>query len=374
MKMEPLRAFTDNQRAIIGAVLATPDMRRSQIALQLGISAQTTMRAVLPLVEMGVLQETHLSTGGRGKPARGLKFASGSMVTLGISLASDRVRVQYCDLAGDTLVSLNRVRSFDNADDQVAELDQLLSESQKQISASAILVSVGVSVQGYLLDKGVRLMARADPVGWAKLDLQAHLFERFQVPIRLMNDGKTLTSSLILTSPYRNFFCLHLGSGIGGGIVSGGQLLMGANGNAGEIGNLFSHAPDRPIDVSFLRAANLASWADWPGFAKLPAQDHQTLCEYLQHAGGLISNALEQSLAILDFEAVYLCSRMPEDLLTALCDHIDVPPLGTSLVGKTSDLRNPAPVLHPVHVPHFAPLACRMALDVFLTPAKTTFV
>ena len=374
MKMDAQFALTDNQRAIIGAVLASPDIRRSQVAKQLGISAQTTMRAVLPLIKMGALQETLLSTGGRGKPANGLKFAPGSLLTLGISLASDRVRIQYCDLAGSTLVSLNTERVYESAADQVAQLDQLLSESQKQIAASAILVGVGVSVQGYLLDKGVRFMARADPIGWASFDLKAHLFARFRVPIKLMNDGKTLTSSLTLTSPYRNFFCLHLSSGIGGGIVSGGHLLMGANGNAGEIGKLFSHAPDRPIDTAFLKAAGLASWADWPGFAKLPPKDHQSLCRFLHHAGGLISTALEQSLAILDFEAVYLCSRMPKDLLTALCDHIDVQPLGTSLVGKTSDLRNPAPVLHPYHVPHFAPLACRMALDVFLTPAKTTFV
>ncbi len=374
MEMGTILAFTDRQRAIIGAVLAKPAIRRSEVAQQLGISAQTIMRAVLPLVEMGALQETLLTTGGRGKPASSLKFASGSLVTLGISLASDRVRVQYCDLAGKALVSLTTQRSYESAAVQVAELDRLLNESQKLISQSATLVGVGVSVQGYLLDKGVRFMARSDPIGWARFDLQAHLFERYCVPVKLMNDGKTLASSLILDSPYQNFFCLHLSSGIGGGIVSGGQLLMGANGNAGEVGNLFSHSPDRPLDSAFLKAANIETWADWPGLSELPAKDHHTLCRFLEQAGALISNALEQSLAILDFEAVYLCSRMPEDLLKALCEHVDIPPLGTNLVGNISELRNPAPTLHPFHVQQFARLACVMALDNFLTPSNTATV
>lgn len=332
------------------------------------------MRAVLPLIEIGALQETQIPSSGRGKPASSLTFSNGSLMTLGISLASDRIRVEFCDLAGHELVSLTTKKSYQCAQDQLVDLDDLLSASQAQLPSSVMLVAVGVSVQGYFLDRGARFTAKADPSGWAKFDLQAHLFERFDVPVKLMNDGKTLASSLIQIAPYQNFICLHLASGIGGGIVSGGKLVLGANGNAGEIGSLFPESSDRPIESTFLKAANLDSWADWSGFSDLPLEAQSKFEGLLVRAAAMIEKALEQSLAILDFEAVYLCSRMPEDILKALCDHIEVAPLGTSLVGQSVILRNPTPILHPFHVPYFAPLACRMALDTFLTSSKTATV
>lgn len=370
--METMPALTDHQRAIIAVVLEHPDIRRSELAAKLGISAQTTMRAVLPLIKIGALQETLLNTGGRGKPASSLKFVSFSILTLGISLASDRIRVEFSDLAGQVMVSLSTEKSYQNAADQLSELDELLAAGQLQIPAAAMLVGAGVSIQGYFLDRGTRFMARADPNGWPKIDLQAHLFERLGVPVKLMNDGITLASSLILIAPYKNFVCLHLGSGIGGGIVSGGRMLVGANGNAGELGNLFPASPDRPVESAFLKASQIEKWTDWPGILGLPAPAQKTLLALLKRAGAMIATAMEQSLAVLDFEAAYVCSRMPADLLKALCDNAKIMPVGTNLVGQNSDLRNPAPILHPYHVPLYAPLACRMARDIFLTTAKTT--
>ena len=183
-----------------------------------------------------------------------------------------------------------------------------------------------------------------------------------------MNDGKTVASSLIQSAPYPHFLCLHLGSGIGGGVISHGRLLCGANGNAGELGRLFPSISDRPVEAMFLNVAGIADWADWPGLTDARARDMQPV---LARAGAEISRVLEQTLAVLDFEAVYLCSRMPRDLLGALADQIEVAPLGTEIVGNNADLRNPAPAIHPFHVPQYARLACEMALDSFLCPAHS---
>ncbi len=370
MSTDSMLDLTDHQRAIIGAVLAKPAIRRTEISSQLGISAQTTMRAVLPLIEVGALQETQITSGGRGKPASSLTFVKGAMATLGISIASDRIRVEFCDLAGNQLVSQSSEKPYQSAAEQLIELDGLLNASQALLPKTAILVSVGVSIQGYFLDRGTRFTAKIDPSGWAKFDLQAHLFARFGVPVKLMNDGKTLASSLILIAPYQNFVCMHLGSGIGGGIVCGGQLVMGANGNAGEIGSLFPQSQNRPIESAFLIAAGIGNWADWVGFSGLSKGTYNKFSDFLDHAGAKIADALEKSLSILDFEAVYICSRMPADVLEVLCDRIHVAPLGTNLVGQSANLRNPAPIIHPFHVPYFAPLACRMARDIFLSSTK----
>jgi hypothetical protein len=75
---------------------------------------------------------------------------------------------------------------------------------------------------------------------------------------------------------------------------------------------------------------------------------------------------------LLDFEAVYVCSRMPQDLLSALGDRLRVDPIGTGRFDGPLAATNTAPLIHTRHVPNHAQLACRMALDAFLAPAVTT--
>lgn len=368
MLMQTPPAMTDNQRAVLGAVLAVPDQQRLELSIGLGLSAQTIMRAVLPLIDSGVLLERTEPAAGRGKPARSLRFAPGTLATLGISVASDHIRVSCSDLAGAKLLTAKRARAYETAAAQLDDLDELVAAVMAGLPDGAILVGAGVSVQGYLLDGGRRILARVDPAGWAAVDLAARLRDQLGLPVHLMNDGKTLASSLIRTAPEPNFLCVHLGTGVGGGLVSNGTLIVGANGNAGEIGQFFPHGPDRPVEQTFQRAAGLKDWSGWNGIAALPGADQDRLTARLESAGAMIGDVLAQALALLDFQAAYICSRMPADLLQALVAQIDVMPLGQDLAGAGPDQTNPPPAVHACHVPNHANLACRMAAEAFLSP------
>lgn len=357
--------LTDHQRAILGMVLAQPQIRRGEVSARLNISVQTTMRAVLPMIEGGILKEVSAVSGSRGKPARQLEFEQASLATVGISLAVDRVRVEICDLAGHMLASASQSTTYDSATVQLADLDVLLDQAMGDLRADTEVIGVGISVQGYLMSGSTRFAAKADPAGWAKIDLIAHLQQRLGVPVRLMNDGRTLASSLIRTSPHQDFICLHIGSGIGGGVVSRGRLVSGANGNAGELGALFPAGPDRPVEPAFLAAAGLRDWSQWGGLGQGETPE---LSAFLAQSARTISNAISTALALLDFEAVYICSRMPADLLAGLGAHLQVDPIGTGRFDGVLAATNIAPKIHTRHVPHHATLACRMALDAFLAP------
>ncbi|WP_435141875.1 ROK family protein [Pseudopelagicola sp. nBUS_19] len=360
--------MTDHQRAILGAVLAQPHIRRAEVSDRLGISVQTTMRAVLPLIDSGVLTEIHAASGNRGKPARELGFVSASLATIGISLAVDRVRVEVCDLAGQVLSSSNQATNYDCATVQLSDLDRLLDTALAELPAKTKIIGAGVSVQGYLMSGSTRFAAKADPAGWAQIDLMTHLRQRLGVLVQLMNDGRTLASSLIRCSPHQDFICLHIGSGIGGGVVSKGMLVSGANGNAGEIGALFPAGPERPVEPAFLTAAGLDSWSNWAG---LPQGETPTLLAFLDQSAGAISDAIATALALLDFEAIYVCSRMPLDLLSAITDRLKVDPIGATRFDGALAATNAVPLIYAHHVPNHAQLACRMALDAFLAAADT---
>jgi len=77
--------------------------------------------------------------------------------------------------------------------------------------------------------------------GWKNLPLKKHLQERFQVPCALGNDA-----NLAALGEWRfgagighdHLLYITISTGIGGGIISNGRLLLGAHGLAGEIGHV----------------------------------------------------------------------------------------------------------------------------------------
>ena len=293
--------LTDHQRAVIGAVLNEPGIRRNRLSRLLGVSPQTTMRAVNPLVEGGILQETAVSSGGRGKPATALEFMPGALLTAGISLALDRVRVRVCDLAGTEKAAAETARIYDSAAEQLADLDRKIDEALEGIDEISRIVGVGVSVQGYFLDIGARFTSRADPAGWAEINLQSRLSRRFGLPVRIMNDGKTITTSLISTTGSPDFLCIHIGSGIGGGIVLNGALIEGTHGNAGEVGPLFPMGANRPTEPNFLAAAGRETWDDWAGIDALDSPSHQRFQAFLLQSSAQIADVIGMSLATARF-------------------------------------------------------------------------
>ena len=82
---------------------------------------------------------------------------------------------------------------------------------------------------------------------WANVPLGEHLRSAFNVPVFIANDARCATLGEYTFGTgigTQNFVMLTLGTGIGGGIVSEGKLLIGNRAGAGEIG----HHQIRPSD------------------------------------------------------------------------------------------------------------------------------
>lgn len=82
---------------------------------------------------------------------------------------------------------------------------------------------------------------------WQNVPLGERLRGSFQLPVFVANDARCATLGEYMFGTGRgtkNFVLLTLGTGIGGGIVSNGRLLIGNRAGAGEIG----HHQIRPTD------------------------------------------------------------------------------------------------------------------------------
>lgn len=99
---------------------------------------------------------------------------------------------------------------------------------------------VGVAAAGYV-DLGRRRMTYAPNLPWRDEPLQPQLQERLGLPVTLENDANAAAWAEYrfgAGSGSRDMVMITVGTGIGGGVVTDGRLLIGGQGVAAELGHI----------------------------------------------------------------------------------------------------------------------------------------
>ena len=107
------------------------------------------------------------------------------------------------------------------------------------------IVGIGIGAPGNI-DPKTGTIRYSPNFGWTNIALGETLRSKFDAPIFVANDARCATLGEFVHGAGRtttNFALLTLGTGIGGGIVSDGQLLLGNQMGAGE----FGHHTIRPV-------------------------------------------------------------------------------------------------------------------------------
>ena len=122
-------------------------------------------------------------------------------------------------------------------------LTPMVQSFQAMLAAHKIqpeqILGMGVGIPG-LIDYDAGVLREAYTLEtWRGFPLRRHLQEQLHLPVFLENDIKTLTLGEAQFGSGRNIknlVCVHVGDGIGAGIIVEGRLLRGASSSAGEIG------------------------------------------------------------------------------------------------------------------------------------------
>jgi len=99
--------------------------------------------------------------------------------------------------------------------------------------------SVGIGVAGQVDERGV--VRFAPNLGWRGVSLGPPLAGALGLPVRVINDVRASTVGEWKFGAARgehDMVCIRIGTGVGGGIVSGNRLLIGDSNAAGELGHM----------------------------------------------------------------------------------------------------------------------------------------
>jgi glucokinase len=136
------------------------------------------------------------------------------------------------------------------------------------VDTSAIL-GIGVGCPGPLDPfKGI-VMSPSNLPGWVNTPLKDILHQAFSVPVYLHNDANAAALGEFYYGAGRDvqdMIYVTISTGIGGGVILDGRLLLGAQGNAAEIGHMVID-PEGP-QCGCGAFGCLEAWASGTGIAK----------------------------------------------------------------------------------------------------------
>jgi glucokinase len=125
-------------------------------------------------------------------------------------------------------------------------VEALASVVDKALAQAPDAVAVGIGSPGNI-DPSNGIVRYSPNFNWEGAPLGPTLAKRFKVPVYVANDARCATLGEYAFGSgagTKNFVLLTLGTGIGGGIVADGELILGDAYGAGE----FGHHQIRPTD------------------------------------------------------------------------------------------------------------------------------
>lgn len=158
--------------------------------------------------------------------------------TIAVDIGGTHIRAASYALDSQSAVKIQRTTTRGNnqkIEDRLTELIQSVWPEDSQVLA------VAAASPGPLNPKTGTVLSSPNIPEWREFPLQAYIENHFQVPVQIGNDA-----NLAALGEWKygagvgkeNLVYLTISTGIGGGVISDGELLVGISGLAGELGHI----------------------------------------------------------------------------------------------------------------------------------------
>jgi len=233
-----------NQAALLEAIrLGAGTCTRADLARKTGLSAQTVTNAVRRLLDEGLVTEEDVKRQpGAGRPGTTLDIVPASRFAVGVHLDPASVVVVLLDLAGQVVAT--RSAPTPESEEPGAALDVVVREIEAVLEAAGVererVLGVGLATPGPIdRDRGLVL----DPphlTTWHDVPLRDEVARRTGLPTLLDKDVLAVAAAVVWFPGARptDAAVVYAGTGVAIGIVSGGEIVRGVSGNAGEAGHV----------------------------------------------------------------------------------------------------------------------------------------
>ncbi|MER7709349.1 ROK family transcriptional regulator [Streptomyces werraensis] len=237
-----LLALRSHNTALVLDLLRTAGaegISRLELAERTGLTPQAVSKITARLREEGLAAEAGRRASTGGKPRTVLRLVPEAGHAVGVHLDRDELRAVLADLDG-TVVARRRT-ALDlgaGAEAVLGRVASVVGELGTEVAGVQALLGVGVALPGPLDHRrGVLHRVTGFPE-WDGFPLREALSARLgSVPVVVDKDTNAVALGLAVGGEGGSFAYLHLGTGLGAGLVIGGSVHRGPRTGAGEFGH-----------------------------------------------------------------------------------------------------------------------------------------
>ena len=252
-----------NGQRIVDALFSAHPARisRAGIARATGLSKPTVSALIADMESAGLVRisDESPSSGSIGRPAALYELVPTARHSVVADIGATKILVGLSDLFGN-LVAEQELTTGPDARAALESLTGAAAEMLRDVDGGCHAVCVGVP--GIYRPDRDRVEQALNLPGFDNLDLGAYLSERFDARIHVENDVNLAALGELTRMGDEqvdgDFAAISVGTGIGLGMVVGGDLYRGGTGSAGELGSLLlsTPAPDEaPVTLEDVASA-----------------------------------------------------------------------------------------------------------------------
>lgn len=236
----------ESSRSILRAIASRGPVARADLAVETGLSRPTVTEITANLLKGGLIKEVpraaKAESQGRGRPRVDLTIEGAARMVAGLKVSGTEISLVLTDFDGRPITHLDQpltpgpLPAQQLAEDIARGLTALADQAGVPLSN---ISGVGVGLAG-IMD------AKAGHVYWSpSLDqrdvaFQSILAETISLPVFIDNDANLVAiaeKSVGLGRGLSDFIVVTIESGVGMGIVLGGEVYRGARGSGAEFGH-----------------------------------------------------------------------------------------------------------------------------------------
>ena len=229
-----------NERRLLEVIQQQGPSSRAMLTRASGLTAPTVSKAVDSLLQRGLVEELEPIDQALGRPGKLVRMASQSGAVLGVVIDTQTCCTVAAGLEGT--VTEEQTRRFATPDDYSTLLDAIERDCRDLMAGiSGKLHGIGVSVPGLINERLGEIVFSPNLHLLDKRNPARDLEPRLASPCLLIQESDGLCLSERMYGDARgleDFAVLDAAFGLGLAVMSGGHLLTGHSGMAGEIGHI----------------------------------------------------------------------------------------------------------------------------------------
>jgi N-acetylglucosamine repressor len=229
-----------NERRLLEAIQQHGPSSRAMLTRVSGLTAPTVSKAVDSLLKRGLVEELEPVDQVLGRPGKLVRMAAESAAVMGVVIDAGACCIVATGLDG--CVTEEQTRRFSTPKSYAALMDVIERECRQLTEgAKGRLHGIGLSVPGLINERLQEIVFSPNLHLLDKRYPAQDLQERLGVPCVLVQESDALCLGELMYGDARglaDFAVLDAATGLGLGVMSGGQLLAGHSGMAGEVGHI----------------------------------------------------------------------------------------------------------------------------------------